>query len=57
MFLFFFELQVETVGDKYMAVSGLPEPCSTHARDIGRLALDMMDLGREVQVDGEPVVT
>lgn len=49
--------QVETVGDKYMAVSGLPEPCQTHARCIARLALDMMDRGREVQVDGEPVVS
>ncbi|KDR07449.1 guanylate cyclase soluble subunit beta-1 [Zootermopsis nevadensis] len=47
--------KVETVGDKYMAVSGLPEPCQTHARCIARLALDMMDLGREVQVDGEQV--
>jgi class 3 adenylate cyclase len=52
-----FHGQVETVGDKYMAVSGLPEPCQTHARCIARLALDMMDLGREVQVDGEPVVS
>ena len=49
--------QVETVGDKYMAVSGLPEPCQTHARCIARLALDMMDLVREVQVDGQPVVS
>ena len=48
--------QVETVGDKYMAVSGLPEPCSTHARCIARLALDMMDLSSEVKVDGKPVV-
>lgn len=40
-----------------MAVSGLPEPCATHARDIARLALDMMDLGKEVVVDGEPVVS
>lgn len=39
-----------------MAVSGLPEPCTTQARDIARLALDMMDLGRDVLVDGEPVV-
>jgi hypothetical protein len=52
-----FNEQVETVGDKYMAVSGLPEPCQTHARCIARLALDMMDLGREVQVDGEQVVS
>jgi guanylate cyclase soluble subunit beta len=40
-----------------MAVSGLPEPCQTHARCIARLALDMMDRGREVQFDGEPVVS
>lgn len=39
-----------------MAVSGLPQPCTTHARDIARLALDMMDLAKEVIVDGEPVV-
>lgn len=47
---------METVGDKYMAVSGLPEPCTTHARDMARLALDMMDMVKEVFVDGEPVV-
>lgn len=48
---------METVGDKYMAVSGLPEPCRSHARCIARLALDMMDLAAdEVQIDGEPVV-
>ncbi len=26
-----------------MAVSGLPDPCSDHARCIAHLALDMMD--------------
>lgn len=49
--------KVETVGDKYMAVSGLPEPCATHAKGIARLALDMMDRVSEVEVDGEPVVS
>ncbi|XP_065159270.1 guanylate cyclase soluble subunit beta-1 [Atheta coriaria] len=47
--------KVETVGDKYMAVSGLPEPCTTHARDMARLALDMMDMSRDVFLDGENV--
>ncbi|XKL66635.1 hypothetical protein PGB90_010055 [Kerria lacca] len=47
--------KVETVGDKYMAVSGLPEPCQQHARCIARLALDMMDLCKEVIVDNTPV--
>lgn len=48
--------KVETVGDKYMAVSGLPEPCTTHAKDMARLALDMMDMVKEILDDGEPVV-
>jgi len=48
---------VETVGDKYMAVSGLPEPCEDHVRCIARLALDMMDLSQTVVVDGVPVVS
>lgn len=39
-----------------MAVSGLPEPCTTHAKDMARLALDMMDMVKEVFVDGESVV-
>ncbi|KYB27920.1 Soluble guanylate cyclase 88E-like Protein [Tribolium castaneum] len=47
--------KVETVGDKYMAVSGLPEPCTTHACNIARLALDMMDRGKSVMFDGKPV--
>lgn len=39
-----------------MAVSGLPEPCRQHARCIARLALDMMELCKEVIVDNNPVV-
>lgn len=35
-------LQVETVGDKYMSVSGLQGACLDHAGCIARLALDMM---------------
>ncbi|CAG0920576.1 unnamed protein product [Notodromas monacha] len=34
--------KVETVGDKYMAVSGLPEPCDEHAKCIAKLSLDMV---------------
>lgn len=47
--------KVETVGDKYMAVSGLPEYEVAHAKHISLLALDMMDLSQTVTVDGEPV--
>lgn len=48
-------IQVETVGDKYMTVSGLPEPCIHHAKSICHLALDMMEIAGQVKVDGEPV--
>ncbi|KAI1292794.1 Guanylate cyclase soluble subunit beta-1 [Halotydeus destructor] len=41
--------KVETVGDKYMAVSGLPEPCECHAKCIANLALDIMDLSKKVK--------
>ncbi|XP_069778965.1 guanylate cyclase soluble subunit beta-1 [Narcine bancroftii] len=47
--------KVETVGDKYMTVSGLPEPCVHHARSICHLALDMMEIAGQVKIDGEPV--
>lgn len=50
-----FVLQVETVGDKYMTVSGLPEPCTHHAKSICHLALDMMEIAEQVKVDDEPV--
>ncbi|XP_075909667.1 guanylate cyclase soluble subunit beta-1 isoform X1 [Petromyzon marinus] len=47
--------KVETVGDKYMTVSGLPEPCPHHARSVCRLALDMIDSAGRVTVDGKAV--
>lgn len=44
--------KVETVGDKYMAVSGLPTRCSGHAINIANLALDMIDIVQEVNTNG-----
>lgn len=52
MFVF---IQVETVGDKYMTVSGLPEPCIHHAKSICHLALDMLEIAGQVKVDDQPV--
>ena len=45
--------QVETVGDKYMAVSGLPTKCSLHAQNIAFLALDMMDITAKLNAQGQ----
>lgn len=38
-----------------MTVSGLPEPCTHHAKSICHLALDMLEIAGQVKVDGEPV--
>lgn len=43
------------MGDKYMTVSGLPEPCTHHAKSICHLALDMLEIAGQVKVDDEPV--
>lgn len=39
-----------------MAVSGLPEVCDNHAKCIARLALDMMDMCKNVNMGPQPVV-
>lgn len=49
--------QVETVGDKYMAVSGLPDECENHAACIARLALDMIERADNVKMGNEPIVS
>ena len=32
-----------------MAVSGLPEACNNHAKSIAKLALDLMDVTKELR--------
>ena len=43
------------MGDKYMLAGGLPERNPTHAKNIALVALDMIDLAREMLIDGSPV--
>ena len=43
--------QVETVGEKYMAVSGVPETTEGHARWIAKLSLEIMRAARELNAN------
>lgn len=45
------------MGDKYMAVSGLPNVCENHAVSIARLALDMIDKADSVMMGDRPIVS
>ena len=38
-----------------MVVSGLPETCSFHARSVCNMALDMMEVVKEVKWNGKSV--
>ncbi|GBP39055.1 Guanylate cyclase 32E [Eumeta japonica] len=35
--------KVETIGDAYMVVGGLPERCTKHASEVASLALHILD--------------
>jgi len=47
--------KVETVGDKYMAVSGLPLKCEMHAHNIINLCLDMHEIAKGIVINGKRV--
>ena len=53
----FFSLKVETIGDAYMVVGGLPTPCSDHAERVASMACSMLEAVRDVHspVDSEPI--
>lgn len=40
-----------------MAVSGLPDKCEDHAKCIARVALDMMDMAKNVKMGSNPIVS
>lgn len=49
--------QVETIGDAYMVVGGLPTRYDNHAERVCNQALDMMMCCKDVKspVDGNPI--
>jgi len=47
--------QVETIGDAYMVVSGLPEPNGVnHAREIARMALKLLGTVKSFKIRHRP---
>lgn len=50
-------LQVETIGDAYMVVGGVPIPKDTHAERVANFALGMRISAREVKnpITGQPI--
>ncbi len=48
--------KIKTIGDSYMAVCGLPEPCADHALVVAAMALEMRDAVNQFRRDtGEPI--
>lgn len=50
-------LQVETIGDAYMVVGGVPIPVSSHAERVANFALGMIIAAKEVTnpITGDPI--
>ena len=46
--------KVETIGDAYMVVSGLPVVIERHAAEMARLALELLDRVNSVVIDHLP---
>ena len=46
--------QVETIGDAYMVVGGIPETCGDHAIQISDMALDILSLVLTFKIRHKP---
>ena len=47
---------METVGDKYMLVSGLPNRDQRHSQHMARAALEMLATAQDISVAGQHVL-
>lgn len=47
--------KIKTIGDAYMAVSGVPDSAEDHAERVVRLALSMLEAAKHLQLKGEPL--
>lgn len=47
--------KIKTIGDSYMAAAGLTELTGDHAERTGRLALDMLEVAKQMRPDGKPL--
>ena len=54
---FLYLFQVETIGDAYMVVGGVPEVSTTHAQSVADMSLGMVLAAREVKspATGKPL--
>jgi class 3 adenylate cyclase len=48
--------KVETIGDSYMCISGLPHRNATHANEIASMSLDMLFTVTKISVSHMPDV-
>lgn len=43
--------KIKTIGDAYMAVAGVPEPCADHSARMANMALDILDVVAQIARD------
>ncbi len=46
--------KVDTVGDAYMIVSGIPEPRNSHAFEIASMAVDLLNVTEHIDIPNYP---